>query len=95
MITDDPSIAKAAERESLSVLQVEKNSVALTGYNTGFIGGAACFAPYAPIEEILFCGDLNKHPNATEIVGFCKRNNKVPISLSNEPLTDVGTIFLI
>ena len=95
LITDDPSIAKVAEREGLSVLQIEKDAVVLNGYDTGLIGGCASFAPYAQTDEILFCGDLMCHVSHREITDFCNRHGKAVRSLSSEALTDVGTIFLI
>jgi len=95
LITQDPSIAKTATALGLDVLQVESGGVTLPDYDTGFLGGAASFAPYRPQKEILFCGDLNLHPNGKEIRTFCHRHGAEAVSLTRSPLRDVGTIFLI
>jgi len=95
MITADPSIAKAAEREGVEVLLLESQGCYLDGYSTGFIGGACSYSPYHTSEEIFFCGNLNSHPQAAKIIDFCKLHGRIPISLSSSPLCDLGTIFLI
>lgn len=95
LITEDASIARAAQQTGLDVLQVESRAVTLKGYDTGFLGGAASFSPYVSIPQILFCGNLDRHPNSSEIRQFCNSHGIEPISLSNEALTDVGTIFLL
>lgn len=93
LITEDPSIARAAHREGLAVLQVRQNAVRLSGYSTGFLGGAASFAPRGDSREILFCGSLDTHPDAQRIRAFCEAHGYEAVSLSNEPLYDVGTMF--
>ncbi len=95
LITEDPSIAKAAKKNGIDVLQVRSGAVALSGYDCGFLGGATSFSPYRQYRDILLCGDVNTHPNAADIRAFCARYGKSAVSLSNAPLYDVGTIFLI
>lgn len=95
LITEDPSIASAARNQGFSVLQVPSGHVSLPGYDTGFLGGCTSFAPYQRVNEIFFCGDLDQHPQAEEIIQFCKQRQREPISLGDFPLLDVGTIFLI
>lgn len=95
IITEDASIAQAAEQSGVDVLRISPNAVRLAGYDTGFLGGAASLAPYGGTDNIYFCGDLNTHPSARDIQAFCKQHGFSAVSLSNEPLTDVGTIFLI
>ena len=95
LITEDPSIASAARNRGFSVMQIPPGHVELPGYDTGFLGGCSSFAPYQIINEIFFCGDLDKHPQAEEIRQFCKQRKKEPISLGDFHLLDVGTIFLI
>ena len=94
IITEDASIAQAAEQHGIDVLRIFPNAVHLEGYDTGFLGGAASLAPYGGTDNIYFCGDLNSHPNAREIQLFCKQHGFSAVSLSNEPLTDIGPIFL-
>lgn len=95
LITEDASIARSARQKGIDVLQVKSHAVTLKGYDTGFLGGAASFSPYVSIPQILFCGNLDHHPNAPEIRQFCNSHGIEPVSLSNEELTDVGTIFLL
>lgn len=96
LITADPSIARAALQNGFSVLQLKEHGASLEGYDTGFIGGAASFAPYCDHTDIIFCGCWQQHPQAREIADFCKTHGKTPISSDmSTPLTDIGTIFLL
>ena len=95
LITEDPSIAKAASELGFDVLKISPNAVRLPGYSTGFLGGAASYSPYNAAKEILFCGDLDLHPDAAAIRVFCAKHNQIPVTLGAFPLTDVGTIFLL
>ena len=58
IITDDVSIASAAEKNGLAVLLVSKGDVALPGREYGFIGG--CCGLIAP-DTMLFNGSLASH----------------------------------
>lgn len=95
LITADPSIARAARAEGLDVLQISSGEVELTGYDTGFLGGAASFAPYGRYDKIYFCGSLERHSMGDAIRLFCLSHGYEPISLFDGPLTDVGTMFLV
>lgn len=95
LITADPSIAKVAKKVGIDALQVRPDAVALSGYDRGFLGGAASFGPYRQHRNILFCGDLDTHPDAAAMRAFCAHYGKKTVSLSHAPLYDVGTIFLI
>jgi hypothetical protein len=95
MITADPSIAKAAKRIGIDVLEVSPAQIEIQQYDSGFLGGASSFAPYREWKEIYFCGDLFSHPDANKIQEFCFKYQKNPISLANRPLIDLGTIFFV
>ncbi len=95
LITADAGIAGEARKLGLAVLEIEPGHILLPGYDTGFIGGASSYAPYQNTEELLFCGMLEYHPQGNEIAEFCRTHGKEPISLSSEPLSDIGTLFLI
>ncbi|MBQ9806223.1 MAG: hypothetical protein IJW49_06945 [Clostridia bacterium] len=95
LITEDPSIASAASARGLDVLKVTPCAVNLPGYSTGFLGGASSYSPYKTTEEILFCGDLDLHPDAAAIRKFCFKHKRIPVSLGAFPPLDVGTIFLL
>ncbi len=95
LITADPSIARAASVNQLDVLKIRAGYVTLPCYDTGFLGGASSFAPYGGTREIFFCGNLATHPAHAAITAFCNNHGFETVSLTDEPLTDVGTIFLI
>lgn len=91
VITEDVSIAKALIGLGADVLLTEKGHVTLHGFDCGFIGGASgCDA-----ENVYFCGSIETHPDCDKILDFCRKHGKGVVSLSREPLTDVGTIFFI
>lgn len=88
-ITSDRSIAVAMEKQGVDVLFISPGGIRLDGMNYGFIGGASG----ADAENVFFCGAISSHPDGEKIDRFCREHQKTPISLSNEPLYDVGTIF--
>ena len=91
VITADASIAKAAKGAGLDVLEIRGGEVTLGGFPYGFIGGACGVAD----NKLLFAGDLSAHPDGEKIIEFCKLHGVDAISLSDEPLCDVGSIFFI
>ena len=91
IITADPTMEAAAQANSLPVLRIEEGHVILDGYDHGFIGGAS--GVYK--STVFFSGDLLSHPNGSEITRFCQEHGFKVISLSNELLYDVGTIFFL
>lgn len=96
LITEDPSITAAALQNGLDRLLLPCKEVKLRGYDAGFIGGASSYAPYEEPEEILFSGDWRLHSQAEQLLAFCARYGKHPVSLlPSVELLDVGTIFLI
>lgn len=95
IVTSDPSVRRAAQALAMDVLRIRPGFVHLPGYNSGFIGGASSFAPYGRTREIFFCGGLAHHPDGKQIAQFIRAHGMEPVSLSDAPLTDVGTIFLL
>lgn len=95
LISADPSVLTSAQTNGISALKITAGEILLRGYDTGFIGGTASFAPYENAKEIFFCGKLSSHTDGFAMEAFCKANGKTPISLGEFPLTDVGTMFLI
>ena len=91
IVTADRGMARALEGEGISVLLIENGGVLLPPYEYGFIGGAA--GAYG--DEIFFFGDLKLHPDAERISEFIERNGKRVISLSDEPLCDLGGIIFV
>ncbi len=93
IVTSDPAIAAAACRFGIDVLKISEGYIGLHGYTHGFIGGASGIDNGT--DRIFFCGDLFSHPDGEKIFAFCKSHKKTPISLSDENLYDVGTLFFI
>ena len=91
IITADAGIAKAARGAGLDVLEIQDGEVTLGGFPYGFIGGACGAAD----NKLLFAGDISKHPDGEKIIEFCRLHGIDAISLSDEPLCDVGSIFFI
>lgn len=91
IITADPSIKKAAENAGIEVLTVSGGDIALRGYDTGFIGGAA-----GAFEDKLFCiGNTNDTVTGRQLQSICEENEISLISLCGGALTDTGGIKFI
>jgi hypothetical protein len=73
------------------VYVIETGDVTLPPYEYGFIGGAA--GVYQGV--VYFLGDLDTHRSKDVIKEACKAAKVVPVSLSCEPLADLGRIIFI
>ena len=91
IITADETIAKAAEAHGTDVLRIREGYVGIDGYGYGFIGGASGTTE----DAVYFCGDVLSHPDGKRIAEFCEKHQKCCISLSNDTLFDVGTLFFL
>jgi hypothetical protein len=89
-ITSDTSLADAMIRHGIDVLKIQSGHILLPPYNYGFIGGASGYDS----ENVYFCGSVDNHPDARLIRDFCSKHKKGAVSLSDEPLLDVGSIFI-
>ena len=91
IVTSDSGIAGICSRHGIDVLKVSEGHVKLEGYSTGFIGGTCGIFE----DAVYFCGSLSTHPDCEKIKDFCQKHEKRCISLSNEPLFDVGSLFFL
>jgi len=91
VITADPSVAKGALDLGLDMLKLCSHGVRLSGYDSGFIGGASGDDG----ESILFCGSFERHPEGDVIADFCRRHQREPVSLSANELYDYGSLLFI
>ncbi len=90
-ITADIGMAKALMREKISVLKIREGGISLPPYAHGFIGGASgCHG-----QRVYFFGDISTHPDHHQIMHFLSEAGFAPISLSSEPLCDLGGILFI
>ncbi len=90
IITDDVSIASAAEKSGLAVLLVSKGDVVLRGREYGFIGG--CCGLVAP-DTMLFNGSLASHKDGEKIRAFLSSFGVRAEEAGDFPLTDIGSIL--
>ena len=89
VISSDASLLSAIAAKGFDTLCISEGSVRLEPYDHGFIGGASgAFG-----DEVFFCGKLDLHPDAEKIKEFCKKHQKNAVSLSDEEMVDVGTLF--
>lgn len=93
IITSDPGIAKMACQYNVEVLLISSGYVNLPGLNYGFMGGACGVIKGEGI--VVFNGDINLHPDAGKIDKFISAKGMKSISLSQNKLMDVGSIFFI
>lgn len=91
IITSDNSVELAAKAIGADVLKISHSHISLPGYDTGFIGGASGMTD----DFVAFCGNIDLHPDGKKIKEFCNAHGKEALSLSDEPLYDVGTLFFI
>ncbi len=89
VITADKGIFTAAKELGAGALLISPNGVRLDGYDCGFIGGASGVWG----NRVIFCGDVSAHGDFNKISEFCSAHGYEVISLSHEPLYDVGTIL--
>lgn len=95
LMTGDPSIAAAAEAVGQAVLRLPVGGIRLSGYPFGFWGGSASFAPFGGVHTIYFCGNYRRQAGADQIEAFCRARGFDCVSLTEEVLTDYGTMFLL
>ena len=90
-ITSDPSLRVAMSADGIDVLLISHGAISLTGYDTGFIGGCSG----SDKNNVFFSGNVATHPDAKDIIDFCEKHGKCVVSLSDEPLYDIGSMFFI
>ena len=88
IITYDRGVAEACRKTGIDVLLVRPGYVSLEDYDTGFIGGTAGRIG----QEIVFNGDLSKHPDYEMIVAFIREKGLEPVYFTGHPLTDIGSV---
>ncbi len=91
VITADASIADALSSDGIDVLRISEGGIGIAEYDHGFIGGTSGVDG----DRVYFCGDIFSHPDADIIVEFCKKHKKECISLCDEPLFDIGSLFFV
>ena len=90
IITDDESIHRAALKNKIDSLFIQKGDIILKGMNYGFIGGCSGLINK---DIMLFNGKLKSHRNYDEIKNFLLNYNIRTTSVGDYPLTDIGGIL--
>ena len=90
-ITADKGMAQALRREGVTVTEVSQGGISLPPYEYGFIGGAS--GVYN--NKVYFFGDLSTHPDGERIRRAIEDEGYTPLSLSAEPLADMGGIIFL
>lgn len=92
IITEDQSIAQAAQAVGIDVLQVSSGAVSLEGYSHGFLGGACGMIGK---NQLAFTGSLKVYPDAERIWSFCWAKHVEIVTLTEGPLFDIGGILVL
>ena len=90
-ITADCGMARVLSENGVSVTKISTGSISLPPHEYGFIGGAA--GVYG--DKVYFLGDINTHPDKDIIKEAIVNAGFSPISLSYEPLVDLGGIIFV
>ena len=90
IITSDEGIYKEVMKHDIDCLLIKKGHIDLFDLNYGFIGGCSGLISK---DDLVFFGDISKHPNYNEIKKFIESKNKNIICLSTEKLLDLGSLI--
>ncbi len=90
-ITADKGMANAMREEGITVTEISQGGISLSPYEYGFIGGAG--GVYN--KKVYFFGDLSTHPDSEIIRRAIEDSGYTPVSLSGEPLADMGGIIFL
>lgn len=90
-ITADRGMARVLSDNGIEVTLIQCGHIALPPHEYGFIGGASGVHD----GKVYFFGDILTHPDARAILGSIERLGFSAISLSNEPLRDLGGMVFL
>ena len=90
-VTSDRGLASLLEKNGVRVTLIGTGGISLPPYEYGFIGGACGVVD----KRVYFFGDINSHPDSKIILDAINNEGFKAISLSDEPLTDLGGIIAL
>ena len=90
-ITADRGLAATLENNGIKVTLINDGGISLPPHQYGFIGGASGVVG----NRVYFFGDLDLHPDANIIREAIISEGFIPVSLSDEELSDFGGIIAI
>ena len=91
VVTSDVSLYRALTECRIDTLLIESGHIALRCHEYGFIGGASGYCD----GVVYFNGDIDRHPNGSEIRRFAEKHGCEVVCLCEEQLTDVGKILFV
>jgi len=92
IITSDKNITSQLRENGYNVLEISAGHIALPGYDSGFIGGAA----FKLSRNILaFSGSLDSHPDKNAILDFLSNRGISPAFLTDMEIFDIGSVIPI
>ena len=88
IITSDKNIASQLRENGYEVLEISAGHIALPGYDSGLIGGAA----FKLSKNVLaFSGSLDWHPDKNAILDFLSNRGISPAFLTDVEIFDIGS----
>lgn len=90
LITADESVYRVCKQHQIDVLKIRSGHIGLSGYDYGFIGGCCGMISR---DMLAFSGEIRQHPDYDIISAFAKNYGVRLLSLSKEPLYDIGGIL--
>ena len=84
-------MAKVLNDNGIEVTLIREGHISLPPHEYGFIGGASGVFE----NKVYFFGDIKTHPDSDIIEEALRRAGLEPISLSSEPLCDLGGIVFL
>ncbi len=91
VITADEGLKKTYEAHGIDVTLIRHGGISLPPYEYGFIGGASGVFG----DKVYFLGDCTSHLDYKIIEEAIYSRGMTPVSLSDEPLADLGGIIFI
>ena len=90
-ITADRGLWRVFSDSGIRATLIESGGISLPPYEYGFIGGASGVFR----DKVYFLGDYRTHPSADVIENALFAEGYTPVSLSDEPLADLGGIIFL
>ena len=90
-ITADRGLAATLENNGIKVTLINEGGISLPPHSYGFIGGASGVVG----NKVYFFGNIDLHPDAEIIREAITSEGYIPVSLSDEELSDFGGIIAI
>ena len=90
-ITADRGMARTLKESGIRVTEISNGGISLPPYEYGFIGGASGVFG----NTVYFLGNIDTHPDSELIKYAIRYEGYDYISLSDEPLADLGRIIFL